>query len=268
MQGVIKNMNKPSQLAKEAILQHNISALKKALSIVSSFSHIRIDDDETGVNGMTVMEFAAIQNDVEIVEFIFERYGIETLKGNELIFAAGLGCIDVVKKLILWKDDVNRVGYIEFTPLKYAVQEGETEVVKRLLEAGADRWQCDWEGKSLLYVAASEGHNEIVKLLLADIPDQQRYHLTDAFIIAGVWDNFEAVKLILDAGVDINNTDSDGRPLLFYALVYNKKELVDFLLQNGASLDIIDNYGVSTRRMYEDSEYLHKISRKIRAGKL
>lgn len=261
-------MNRVSQLAKKAILQHDIHALKKSISLAPNFSYIRIDDDKAGVKSMTVMEFAAMLNDVESVEFIFERYGSNTLKGNELIFAAGFGCIDVVNKLIFWKDDVNRVGYIGFTPLRYAIQEGETEVVKLLLEAGADRWWCDEEGQSLLYVAAAEKHNEIVKLLLADIPDQQRHHLTEAFIIAGVWDNFEAVKLILDAGADINGADSDGRTLLFFALVYGKNELIDFLLQNGASLDITDNYGTSIRLLYEDSKYLRKISRKIKSGEL
>ena len=260
-------MNKASRLAKNAVLSHDVSTLMEAFSLVKSFSGIRIEDD---YDYYTVMEYAVLYENVEAIRIIFEHYGSDALKGSELIIAVGLGSIEIVDLLLSWHDDVNRVGYSDFTPLIMAAQEGKTEVAKHLLAAGADKWLYAGydDGQSPLYVAASEGNNEIVKLLLDDIPDEQREKVNDAFIMAGIWNNFEAVELMLHAGADINGVDSDGRTLLFYALVYGKKELTDFLLNNGASLDIADKCGISIRHLFEDPAFLRKISLRVKRGVL
>lgn len=53
----------------------------------------------------------------------------------------------------------------------------------------------------------------------------------------------EHAKLLLKHGADINSTDEDGNPPLFYAIAHNKGYMADFLLNNGARRDIINNEG-------------------------
>jgi ankyrin repeat protein len=53
------------------------------------------------------------------------------------------------------------------TPLAYAVARGQGEIVRLLLERGADRNMRSPSGETLHEIAATAGHKEIVELLRA-----------------------------------------------------------------------------------------------------
>ena len=76
-------------------------------------------------------------------------------------------------------EEVDGKGQDGSTPLRCAVQEGQTGVVELLLCQGASLVDRDEDGLSALHAAAGEGHTEIVSLILARAPDlasqQSRY---------------------------------------------------------------------------------------------
>lgn len=84
------------------------------------------------------------------------RYGV-----TPLFFACDRGHLEIVKLLLENGADVNvKDTFYGATPLTWAVNKGHTEIVKLLLEKGA-------EGKEgTLVGAASQGKSEIVKVLL------------------------------------------------------------------------------------------------------
>jgi len=93
------------------------------------------------------------------------RYG-----GTALTPAAHHGHVDVVKFLLTTKIDVDQVNFLGWTALLEAVilgDGGEThqQIVKLLLEAGADKDITDSEAVSALQHAKSRAYSEIVKLL-------------------------------------------------------------------------------------------------------
>ena len=90
----------------------------------------------------------------------------------KLLEAAEQGNVEQVKKLIDQGVNSNaRWGVIALTPLIFAVKSGSLEVVRYLLEHGADVnslafHALAYKGWSALHEAAYKNHPEIVKLLL------------------------------------------------------------------------------------------------------
>ena len=84
---------------------------------------------------------------------------------SPLHYAAGNGQIEVAKALIAAGANVNLAGKKGWTPLFIAAFRGDTEIVKTLIAAGADVNRADNDGKTPLYMAAR--HSDIVELLKA-----------------------------------------------------------------------------------------------------
>ncbi|KAJ1489757.1 ankyrin repeat-containing domain protein [Baffinella frigidus] len=90
---------------------------------------------------------------------------------NALFEASREGSVDIVREMLVGNADVHDNG--GYSPLRFAAQQGHSEVVSELLGAGAD---VDSSGFFLLYVPAWKGHIEVFELLLganADV-DQER----------------------------------------------------------------------------------------------
>ncbi len=93
------------------------------------------------------------------------RYG-----GTALTPAAHHGHVDVVRYLVTTKIDLDQINNLGWTALLEAVILGDggvshQEIVKLLLDAGADRSITDRDGKTSLDHARKSNHTEIIKLL-------------------------------------------------------------------------------------------------------
>eukprot|EP00937_MAST-01D_sp_MAST-1D-sp2_P003946 g3946.t1 len=84
-----------------------------------------------------------------------------------LLLAARTGRLEVVRLLLELGAQPDRSGAWGFTPLMYACIFSHTEVVAALLEAGADAELVDQHGKQALDHARLEGHHAAVALLEA-----------------------------------------------------------------------------------------------------
>jgi ankyrin repeat protein len=144
------------------------------------------------------------------------------------------------------------------------VQEGKFELVKTLLEHGADpnalfrrltehygNGHTDPpKGSTSLAVAAFSGDVEMIRLLAehgADPSSKSETGLTPLMIALGVSrDNrissvsldasLEAVRAVVELGVDIDETDPDGNTVLHMAAELGAEEIVQLLANNGADM--------------------------------
>ena len=113
------------------------------------------------------------------------------------------------------------------TPLLRAAKAGDVAVMKILLAKGADPKLTTRNGINPLMAAAGLGTKE---------EDTTGRRKTQA-------DAIEAIKLCLDAGVDVNAVDSRGQTALHGAAFQGFDDVVQFLATHGAKLDIKDKQG-------------------------
>ena len=89
----------------------------------------------------------------------------------------------------------------------------DTEALRMLLEAGADVSAQDWEGSTLLHLAASKGNVAAIRMLLeagADVNAQDQEGNTPLHLAAS-GGNVAATRMLLKAGADPEICDYDDR---------------------------------------------------------
>jgi ankyrin repeat protein len=162
---------------------------------------------------------------------------------DQLITAIQKNNIDLIRTLIN-NDNVN-LHKNGTTPLHHASSIGNTEVVKLLIEKGADINVKNNFGSTPLHYASNEGNTEVVKLLIdngADINVKDRADTTPLHK-ASFKGHTEVVNLLIENGADIHVKDNSGDTPLKVANEYGRTEVVHLLFEKGAGdqIDDVDN---------------------------
>ncbi len=130
--------------------------------------------------------------------------------------------------------------------LMFAAAHGRVNIVKALLEAGADvNARSDVHDSTAVMLAAGNGHVDVVKVLLeagADIEERDRAGRTTLAFAAGL-DDVEIVKILLDAGADVNAKDGLGTTPLMWAVSEGQADIVKVLLDAGADVHAKNSNG-------------------------
>jgi len=114
------------------------------------------------------------------------------------------------------------------TPLARAAKGNDLQVMKMLLDAGADPKLTLKDRTTVLMLAAAGG--------AVAGPYQQGIPVTEASSI-------EAVKLFLDRGVDVNAFNTMGQTAMHLAVARGARSLVTFLADHGATVDVKNKQG-------------------------
>ena len=104
---------------------------------------------------------------------------------------------------------------------------GQTDVVQLLFDREADINKTDIFGKTPIHNAAKNGKIDTVRLLIELGADP-------SLPKAVAHDEEAIVRMLLQAGVNINMTDSDGHTALSRAAWSGRADIVQFLLKRGA----------------------------------
>jgi len=115
------------------------------------------------------------------------------------------------------------------TPLMWAVQEGNIDIVKILISKGANI-NARNESETPLHLASSEGHLNIVKLLIENGVDiSVRINGTSPLHNASAWNHLDTVKYLISIGLSPDESDSDGNTALSFAKMYSHNGLEAYL---------------------------------------
>lgn len=134
-----------------------------------------------------------------------------------------------------------------WTPLLFAVEGGETEIARFLLDNGADPNEVSVENKvSPLQRAASNGFLEIADMLLkkgADLDHQDSKLGATPLMLAAVNGHADVLALLLKQQALIDVRGHRGESALFLAVSGEHTEVVKMLLAAGANKERPDIYG-------------------------
>lgn len=136
------------------------------------------------------------------------------------------------------------------TALLLAVDRNHIESAKLLIDSGADVNAQDRQLDSPLLLAGARGYLEILKLTLEAKPNFLIYNRFGgtALIPACERGHVEVVKELLQTDVDINHVNRLGWTALLEAIIlsdggFRHQEIVRLLIQAGADLNLADGEG-------------------------
>jgi ankyrin repeat protein len=263
----------------------NISDVEKVLK--RDPKAINTQDDE----GMTPLAGAVVQEQVDVVRFLLDKGADPNIPNKHGLTPLEHACgrdktnaLALAKFLLAKGALVNATNVSGFTipPLEWAISSDNTELVKFLLNHGADAkaksdvWSTplhtaadrgDLEiaemliahgvdvnakitgGTTPLHQAAWGGHEAMMKLLLskgAEADAKRSDGLTPLINAAGPGaerHGKSCVEMLLAKGVNINATDEYGETPLHKAAYYGNKDVVEILLAHGASINAMNKNG-------------------------
>jgi len=179
---------------------------------------------------------------------------IEEFKTDESIVAAAKNGDLKTVKTILEKnpskiDVKNKNGY---TALHWACMRAHWNVVKYLVEKGADLNVVGGDGGTQINWAVHHDNLEIVKLLVengAKLNSQNQWGMTE--LHTAIWrGNINVVGFLLDQGSDPDIKTKEGWTAMHYAYRSGHDNIIEMLKKRGLSMTEKDNMGRTPQYLY------------------
>jgi len=223
----------------EACSDGDVSAVRRLLDEGRSVH-------ETTEEGESLLSLACSAGYYELAQVLLAmRANVEDrgVKGDctPLMEAASAGNADIVRLLLEHGADVNAQSSSGNTPLMYACAGGHEEVVTLLLEANANVEDHNENGHTPLMEAASAGHVGVAKILLshgAGINTHSNEFKESALTLACYKGHLEMVRFLLEAGADQEHKTDEMHTALMEASMDGHVEVARLLLDSGAQVNM------------------------------
>lgn len=190
------------------------------------------------------LNYACMRNDINAVkeklkdckQTILNKKGPD--KKTPLHIACLNGNVEIVKLLVEAGADV-KVKYHGQTPFALACMKGDMETVKYFIHKGEDVNEVMVRKEMPLHLISGSGNKEIMEYILERVNNinavtSWKY---SALHYAVEGDNVAGAKVLIDKGLDLEIVDKYKRSALSLACNRNKPEMVALLLENGANIN-------------------------------
>jgi ankyrin repeat protein len=186
--------------------------------------------------------FTAIEdNDIKGVESALdEGADVDGVRQNRkplIVFASNFPYTENIIKLLLERGaDINRADPKGITAVSNAAFMGHANIVKILIENGADVNKADNNGSTPLFEAASTGNEEIINLLLekGSTINKQDNTGTTPLYAAAHQGHANIIEILINNGADMEIADTMGFTPLYIAVHNGRLDAVKVLLEHGA----------------------------------
>lgn len=166
----------------------------------------------------------------------FELLIAKGAKGAEIsniYLAVYLGDISKVRDFIEKGTDVNAKNTVGDTPLHYAAKSGSAgkDIIELLIAKGIDVNAKNNKGQTPVDIAASRNRSEVVKLLIEKGADVSLH-------VAARFGALAKVKSLIEKGTDIDTKDEMDWTALYWAASMGQEDVAEFLIAKGADVHV------------------------------
>jgi len=254
------------------------AAMSGDLNLVRKLIEEKADINESQVDGATALHWAAHANDLELARVLIDA-GADVSAANRvgatpMLEAVVNGNAAIIEMLLQHGANANAtVSATGDTPLMLAARTGIVDAVRVLLDNGADVNAAEnWGRTTPLMWAVTENHTEVAKLLIdrganleartvyvppgtgrgfeGTLPRERRpeevgpvVYASGEFtplLIATRDGRMEAVKVLVEAGADVNAITADGKNGIGLAIFNGSYDIASYLVDQGADVNQAD----------------------------
>jgi ankyrin repeat protein len=238
-------------------------------TVVASLLAQKASANSAEADGTTALHWAVRQDDLELADRLLKagadakaanRYGV-----TPLYLASVSGNAAMIERLLQAGADANTVSSEGETVLMTVARTGKVDAAKLLIAHGADvNARESWKGQTALMWAAAQNHPDMVRELLAHGAEVngrsnlQKWERQTTAEPREKWlppGNFtplhfaaregalESVRVLVEAGADVNAVDPDGIGTMLMAIINGHYDVAAYLLEHGADPNLADKTG-------------------------
>ncbi|CAH3168725.1 unnamed protein product [Pocillopora meandrina] len=213
--------------------------------IIETLLSSGLDIDSRGNDGTTPLMVAAAKGQEKTVNLLLSKRAdphLRNFMGRNLLHAAAEGGnSSIVMRVLSCDIDINsKDDESSVTPLTVAVKHNHVEVVKYLLQKGADiSLTTESKKRNALHIASQYGSVEAMEMLLSyDLrPDSRDGEGNTPLACAAACGQIEAVNCLLKHGADPLLKGKDGWSLLHFAAQSGNVIIIETMLSKGLDID-------------------------------
>lgn len=195
---------------------------------------------------------------VALLQLILKNINFKIIKGREVNIKESReyfdrACLETNRprntltelEILVGEGGVNIRDTYSDTLLQVAIERDQLEMVKFLIEQGADTNSTDGENRSVLFLAAWNGCLNVVKYLVeigTEVNERDKTGRTAIHMPA--WFGFlDTIKYLVACGIDVNVQDIDGITTLHLASLRGAFDTIKYFVDLGADVNVQDGEG-------------------------
>uniref|UniRef100_A0A1B6FR28 PRANC domain-containing protein n=1 Tax=Cuerna arida TaxID=1464854 RepID=A0A1B6FR28_9HEMI len=228
------------------IMAVNSRNIEVAKCLVMLHCKLQKGEMENPKSCKSLLRNAIKYGDRELLSLLLERIPSEICQEHPLLhWAAVDGRRDMVKLLLERGANIEARNKEKLTALHLAAVGGQAGIVQELLMSGADIESRDYDGRTSLFMAVSAGHIDVVKELLVQEADHAcKFNGLTPLYVAASKGYTEIFMELLEFGADFEGTNDYGETPLHIACLKKRDDLVSTLLEVGADVNVKDSRGM------------------------
>ena len=258
------------------------AVLKERNSEIKSLLKQGADVNAKDKDGWTLLHRASFWNRIDIAKFLIENGADVNAKdknGETPLYLVSWDLVDIAKFLIENGADIDAQNKDGWTPLHLAAFWCKIDIVKVLIENGADPFIKNINGQTALDLCVDKAIRAILDTYMneynqtIDETKNNEYSIFNNNLLDATFnsDLIEVKKCVFSGKYNIDVQDDKGYTPLMYAIMDHNFNIVEFLVDHGADINLCNFKGQSPLKIaykYDDEKIASYLLEKGAIAKL